>query len=73
MSNQLQLKRKSVSLTQVQLANLAGVTERRYRSYEASAQAKSRHLPDILTAIRIADALDVQDLRELWGSNPATV
>ena len=70
MSNTLQLKRKSAGLTQAQLAKLVGITERRCRSYEASSQAKSKHLPDILTAIKIADALGVRDLRELWGENP---
>ncbi len=66
MSNPLQLKRKSTGLTQVQLAKLAGITERRYRSYEALESVKSSHLPDVLTAIKIADALGVIDLRELW-------
>lgn len=67
MSNRLQLRRKSAGFTQAQLAKLAGITERRCRSYEASGTAKSRHLPDVVTAIRIADALEVKDLRELWG------
>lgn len=71
MSNQLQLKRKSAGFTQAQLAKLAGITERGYRSYEASGTAKSKHLPNVITAIRIADALGVQDPRELWGINPA--
>ena len=67
MSNQLQLKRKSAGFTQAQLAKLAGVTERGYRCYEASEKAQRKHNPDVLTAIRIADALGVKDLRELWG------
>lgn len=71
MSNQLQLKRKSAGFTQAQLAKLAGVTERGYRSYEASENTNRRTKPDVITAIRIADALGVQDLRELWGVNPA--
>ena len=66
MSNPLQRKRNSVGLTQAQIAKLVGVTERSYRCYEASATARRKHKPDILTAIRIADALGVQDLRELW-------
>ena len=69
MSNALQLKRKNAGFTQSQLAKLAGITERGYRRYEASQKAKHKGYPDILTAIRIADALDVIDLRELWGSN----
>ena len=70
MSNKLQLKRKSAGLTQAQLAKLVGVTERGYRCYEASETARRKHNPDILTAIKIADALGVKDLRELWVSNP---
>jgi len=68
MSNQLQLKRKSAGFTQVELAKLAGITERGYRCYEASETARRKHTPDVLTAIRIADALGVRDLRELWGT-----
>ena len=67
MSTKLQTKRKSAGFTQAELAKLVGVTERGYRSYEASAKAKRRSLPDVLTAIRIADALGVSDLREIWG------
>lgn len=70
MSNALQLKRKSAGFTQAQLAKLVGVTERGYRCYEASPKAKRKSLPDILTAIRIADALKVRDLRELWQPTP---
>ena len=69
MSNNLQLKRKSVGLTQSQLAKLAGITERGYRCYEASEKAKRKSIPDVLTAIKIANALEVKDLRELWGDN----
>lgn len=70
MSNPLQLKRKHAGFTQAQLAKLAGITERSYRCYEASETARRKHNPDILTAIRIADALDVTDLRELWNAKP---
>ena len=70
MSNQLRIKRKSAGFTQAQLAKLAGITERGYRSYEASKNTARRSEPNITVAIRIADALGVKDLRELWGSNP---
>ena len=70
MSNKLQMKRKSAGFTQAELAKLVGVTERGYRSYEASAKSKRRSLPDVLTAIRIADALGVSDLREIWDGYP---
>ena len=66
MSNPLQLKRKSAGFTQAQIAKLAGITERGYRCYEASETARRKHTPDVLNAIRIADALGVRDLRELW-------
>ena len=67
MSNLLQMKRKSMGFTQAELAKLAGITERRVRCYEASGTA---NLPDVLTAIRIADALGVSDLREIWDGYP---
>ena len=70
MSNPLQKKRKNAGFTQAELAKLVGITERGYRSYEASTKAKRRSLPDILTAIKIADALEVSDLRELWDGYP---
>ena len=72
MSNALQLKRKSAGLTQAQLAKIIGITERGYRCYEASETAQRKHNPDILTAIRIADALGVRALRELWGTKVPT-
>lgn len=71
MSNALQLKRLDVGLTQAQIAKKAGVSERGYRKYEASVTAKSKSIPDVLTAIKIADALGVENLRELWSfTNP---
>lgn len=69
MSNALQLKRKSTGFTQAQLAKLAGVTERGYRKYEASPTAKTKSLPDLLTAIRIARALGTT-VEQLWGDKP---
>ena len=69
MSNAVQLKRLDVGLTQAQIAKKAGVSERGYRKYEASSKAKSKSIPDVLTAIKIADALGVENLRELWNYN----
>ena len=69
MSNLLQLKHKSAGLTQSQLAKLTGITERGCRRYEASESAKTKSLPDVVTAIKITDALGVIDLREIWGNN----
>lgn len=66
MSNLLQQKRKSAGFTQAQIAKFAGITERGYRRYEASEESKGIREPSVTIAIKIADALGVQDLRELW-------
>lgn len=73
MKNHLREKRLSLGLTQAQLAGKAKTTLRSYRRYEADITNKEHRLPDAVTAIRIADALGVKDLRELWGgkANPA--
>lgn len=57
----------SVGLTQAQIAKEAGISERCYQRYEAN---QKQRMPDIRTAIRIADALGIQDVRSLWGGNP---
>ncbi|MBR4382109.1 MAG: helix-turn-helix transcriptional regulator [Selenomonadaceae bacterium] len=43
------------------MATMLNLSERQYRRIE-----KNDCKPDIWSAIRIADALGVQDLRELW-------
>lgn len=71
MSNAIQLKRLDVGLTQAQIAKKVGVSERGYKQYETFVTAKSKSIPDVLTAIKIADALGVENLRELWNfTNP---
>ncbi len=67
MRNKLQEKRIEIGLTQAQIAKKVGTTERRYRRFEASATAKTKGVPDVITAIKIADVLGVKDLRELWS------
>ena len=47
---------------QKEMAVMLNLSERQYRRIE-----KNDCKPDIWTAIRIADALGVQDLRELWN------
>ena len=47
--------------TQAQVAKLAGVTELAYQRYEYGQSE-----PGVRTAIRIADALNVPDIRELF-------
>ena len=56
----------NVGLTQAQIAKEAGISERCYQRYEAN---QKQRMPDIRTAIRIADALGV-DVKALWGGNP---
>ena len=52
--------------TQKEMADMLNLSERQYRRIE-----KNICKPDIWSAIKIANALGVKDLRELWGSNPA--
>ncbi|ERL03175.1 hypothetical protein HMPREF1985_02337 [Mitsuokella sp. oral taxon 131 str. W9106] len=48
----------------MEIADMANIARRSYIRYEADATP-----PNVLSAIRIADALGVADLREIW--NPA--
>lgn len=66
MKNCLKERRLRIGLTQVQVAKKAGITERGYQRYEADEQSSQYSEPSVKVAIRIADALGVQDLRELW-------
>ena len=66
MKNNLKEHRLRIGLTQVQVAKKAGITERGYQRYEADEKSKQYREPSVKVAIRIADALGVQDLRELW-------
>ena len=61
MKNRLRVLREARKLRQIDVAHLCHITHKAYWRYE-------RHdmLPNVLTAIRIADALGVQDLREIW-------
>lgn len=58
--------REASGKTQLQIAEETGVTVRAYQRYEHGEQR-----PNVRTAIRIADALGVKDVRALWGGNPA--
>ena len=66
MKNYLKEHRLRIGLTQVQVAKKAGITERGYQRYEADEKSSQYSEPSVKVAIRIADALGVQDLRELW-------
>ena len=55
-------KRKNSGLTQVQVAKQIGVSEVCYQCYESG-----KRTPRVDTAIKVADALGVKDLRELFA------
>lgn len=61
-NTRLQDKRESLGLTQAKVASLAKITERAYQFYEAGQKT-----PSVVVAIRIADALGIENLRELFG------
>ena len=67
-NTRLQSKRESLGLTQAKVASLAKITERAYQFYEAGQKT-----PSVVVAIRIADALGVENLRELFGTNDEMV
>lgn len=54
-------------LTQQNMARMVGISETAYQLYEYG-----KREPRIGTAILIADALGVQDVRSLWGGNPTS-
>ena len=56
--------RKKAGLTQEEVAKQAGITTVAYQRYEAG-----KRVPNAVTAILIADALGVVDLRELFEEN----
>lgn len=61
---QLVNARKSANMTQTEVASRGGVTVRAYQHYEAGQQT-----PSVLVAIRIADALGVEDIRVLFSGS----
>ena len=62
MNEGLKNARMKAEKTQAQLAKDAGISEVAYQLYEYG-----KREPGVKTAIRIADALGVTDLRELFG------
>ena len=69
MSNILKTKRKNIGLTQGQFAEKVGISERAYKRYESDKNSNDYREPNVRTAIKIADALGVENLRELWKQN----
>ena len=65
MDTRLKEIREASGKTQAEIAKETGVTVRAYQRYEHGEQR-----PNVRTAIRIADALGVKDVRSLWGGNP---
>ena len=69
MAQILKETRLSKGLTQVQVAEKIGIKERSYQRYEADKNSNDYREPKIGIAIKIADALGVKDLRQLWSTN----
>lgn len=62
-NSKLQATRERSGKTQAQVAKDASITVRMYQQYEYGQSE-----PSVRTAIRIADALGVTDLRELFDA-----
>ena len=60
----LKAAREASGKTQAQVAKEIGVSEPMYQRYEYG-----QNEPGVKTAIRIADALGVENLRELFGTD----
>lgn len=58
----MQCLRAKADLKQEEVAQKVGISLMSYRRYEYG-----ERLPDVKTAIRIADALGVADVRTLWS------
>lgn len=59
----LRAAREKIGKTQARVAEESGVSVRLYQYYEAGEKK-----PTVTAAIRIANAMGVKDLRELFGS-----
>lgn len=62
LNTQLKFKRIERGLTQANVAQESGISERSYQRIEAG------KITNVYTAIRIADILGVLDLRDLFGA-----
>lgn len=62
MNLKLRAEREKSGKTQAQLAELVGISCQMYQRYEYG-----QNDPSVRTAIRIADALNVSDVRELFS------
>lgn len=64
MTTNLKSARERIGKTQACIASEVGVSELSYQLYEYG-----KRTPNVRTAIRIANALGVTDLRELFGNS----
>jgi len=64
--NKLKNIREHMGFTQVQIARKSHVSERGYQRYEAE---ERQRVPDVATAVLIAQALGTT-VEALWGGNP---
>lgn len=62
--NNLKAAREAVGLTQKQVANKVGIAHMSYIRYETP---KYQRDPNVKIAIKIADALEIKDLRDIWN------
>lgn len=67
MKNRLRVIRMERKLRQMDVAQFSHITHRTYWGY-----VRCDMLPNVLTAIRIADALGIRDLREIWQEDAET-
>ena len=67
MKNRLRVIRMERKLRQMDVAQFSHITHWTYWGYEHCDM-----LPNVLTAIRIADALGIRDLREIWQEDAET-
>lgn len=65
MNAKLRAVRESLGFTQAAVAKLAQISEVAYQRYEYEMRE-----PNVRTAIRIADALNIVDLRQLFAVAP---
>lgn len=61
MNKELRVKRKEKRMSQNEIAHKAGISLKSYQRVESGEQK-----PSVYVAIRIADALGVKDIRELF-------
>lgn len=61
MNTELKTARESKKMTQAEVAAVCNITTNAYQRYELGTRT-----PSVRTAIRIADALGITNLRELW-------